>query len=580
MKLSIRIITGFLIATVIPLALMVVLVLMYVNSSAESVYIDRSDIAVRSFRYFYDERVNRLEQSAAALANEKRFLINLLDLPRKETEFKQQLEEAVATDEFGFALVRLDQPPALLKSYQEGLGRLLDQVHYNVIPDLAGSSSSGMLQLNPQAPSALAVVSISPVFHRSEIKAEVIVGSLLSDLIAAYPLELSNLSALAVRAGDRALIVNSDDTLLISSLSRLAQVQNEKTYWQANILDHSYFVREMDLTGIDGTRVGSLMYIFDQQQLLVTKRELFKTIALLGAVTILLSLLLGFFYQRSLSKPVAEMATAARKLAAGQTTGRSIYLRDDEIGDIVTGLNYLADDLQETQEKLRRSEQVAAWQMFARQTAHEIRNYLMPLVTTTGQLQRWVDTGEIDSDKLKRAVESLQYEAGRMRQLIGSFSEFARLPAPKPARVEVRELLERVKSTYSERVARAELVLNIEGELRPIQCDAGLIHQVLVNLIRNAFEARATVVELKVIQKPSQAGDRVYFEVADDGEGIPPDKIDRVFTPLFTTKQDGNGLGLAICRRIILDHGGDLSFCNNPSRGAVFTFYLPADEKA
>lgn len=574
MRLSIRIILGFLLAAIVPLALMVVLVVMYVNSNAESVYIERSDVAVRSFRYFYDERVNRLEQAAAALANEKRFLINLLDLPRREAEFKDQLEEAVATGEFGFAMVRLHEPPALLKSYQEGMERSLEQVHYDALPDIDETASSGVFQLSPRDPSALAVVSVSPVFHRSESRGEVVVGILFSDLIASYPLELSNLSALAVRAGKRALYVNSEDTLLISSLSELAQVRSKRTYWQASIVDRSYFVREMEIIGLGGESVGSLMYIFDQHELQETKAELRKTITLMGAATILLSLLLGFIYQRSLSRPVAEMAKAARKIASGQSSGRTIYVREDEIGDIVAGLNQIADDLHETQDKLRQSEQVAAWQMFARQTAHEIRNYLMPLVTTTSQIQRWIENDEVDTAKLKRAVESLQYEAGRMRQLIGSFSEFAKLPAPELKSTRIDQILERVKATFGDRVSRTELILNSDGETPTIQCDPDLIHQVLVNLIRNAYEAEASVVELKVSANSKQ----VRFEVADDGHGIPDEKADRLFTPLFTTREQGSGLGLAICRRVILDHGGDLTFRNNPAGGAVFTFYLPKDE--
>ncbi len=576
MKLSVRIILGFLLAAIIPLALMVALVLMYVNSNAESVYIDRSDVAVKSFRHFYDERINRLEQSAAALANEKQFLINLLDLPRREAQLKKQLEEAVATGEFDFAMVKLHDPPALLKSYQEGMGHTLEQVHYESLPEFGNNSSSGVLRLNPQSVSALAAVSVSPVFHRSQEKAEVIAGIMLSDLIADYPLELSNLSALAVRVGDRALFVNSEDSLLISSLSRLSQVRTDKTYWQATILNHSYFVREMDIIGIDGKSVGSLMYIFDQHELIATKHELLKTIVLLGAAAILLSLLLGFVYQRSLSRPVKEMAQAARKLAAGQQTGRALYVREDEIGDIVTGLNQLADNLEETREKLRRSEQVAAWQMFARQTAHEIRNYLMPLVTTTSQMQRWLDNDDLSSDKLRQALESIQYEAGRMRQLTGAFSEFAKLPAPKLRSVNLDQLLDRIRAAFSERLSRAELVINSEGEIPALNCDPDLLLQVLVNLIRNSFEAEASIVELKVSAGPT----RTTFEVADDGGGVPTDKVDRIFTPLFTTKSQGSGLGLAICRRIVLDHGGDLTFRNNLTRGAVFTFYLPRDEEA
>jgi len=115
-----------------------------------------------------------------------------------------------------------------------------------------------------------------------------------------------------------------------------------------------------------------------------------------------------------------------------------------------------------------------------------------------------------------------------------------------------------------------------QGPLPPIRGNRIQLQQVLVNLITNAIEAMASKDEPRIlgIRSEMYEGDRVKISVADTGIGIPTQDIDRIFTPLFTSKSDGMGMGLSICRAIIEAHDGQLWFVPNDPRGTVFQFTL------
>ena len=250
-----------------------------------------------------------------------------------------------------------------------------------------------------------------------------------------------------------------------------------------------------------------------------------------------------------------------------------IYFPEDEIGDLVGSVNRLTDDLQATQARLQQSEQIAAWQMLARQMAHELKNFLMPLTTAVGHLQKLLIEGRAERTQLEQLSDTIGAEVARMRRLLASFSEFARLPAPSPKPTSVTALIESIKTAYSARLRDGSLHLAVAGQLPIVRCDAEQIRQVFLNLLANSYEAGASVVELKVERKEQW----IVLEIVDDGKGIATG-VDP-FAPLYTTKAGGAGLGLAIVRRIIVDHGGEISHSVNPTGGTLFRFTLPVLEK-
>ncbi len=572
MRLPGKIISAFALVSLLPLILMSVLLFLFVNSSSEDHYIRQSESALAAFRFHFDDHLLRLERNATDLAGNSEFLVNSLDLPKRETELTALLESYLARDEFQFAVIQMHQPLATFKVFQEGLGTFVG--HYQPAA-LAGdgSSNSGVTRLSEQYASSLAITVTVPVHFRSSLAGELTVGVMLSSLVEQFPLAAANLSGLLVTANGQGLFAASPDSLLRANIAQIAAVRSEQPVWQAKVQDRNYFIQQSDLIGLNGQVVASLKYIFDQSDRDENRSRLLRVFLALSAASVLLAILLGYFFQRAISKPIAEMALSAKKIASGDAPNRIHYYSDDEIGDLVSGINRLSDDLRDTEIRLRRAEQVAAWQMFARQTAHEIRNFLMPLATTAAQLERWSQSGDVDQERAAEVSRNIQIEIQRMKHLLGAFSEFAKMPAPVLKQLPLSAIISEIRNDFTQELAQGRLHLESNGATGSLLCDAGQIRQVLLNLVKNSFEASASVVELRI----HNTDRKMLFEICDDGCGIDQSRGIDPFTPLFTTKERGSGLGLAICRRIVVDHGGDITCTPNPTRGTTFTFYLPLE---
>lgn len=572
MRLPGKIIAAFALVSILPLILMSVLLYLFVNSSTEEHYVRQSDSAVAAFRFHFDDHLLRLERDANELAGNSEFLVNALDLQKRETELTALLERYLARDEFQFAVIQMHEPPVMFKVFQDGLGSYVG--HYQPAPlSYDGGSNAGVVRLSEQNSSSLAVTVSVPVYFRNQIAGELTVGSMLSSLIEHFPLASASLSGLLITANGQGLFAATSDSLLRANMAQIAAVRSTESIWQASVQDRNYFIQESDLIGINGQVVASIEYIFDQSDRDENRARLSRVFLALSAASVLLAVLLGYFFQRALSKPIAEMADSAKKIASGEAPNRIHYYSDDEIGDLVAGINRLSDDLRDTEIRLRRSEQVAAWQMFARQTAHEIRNFLMPLATTAAQLERWSQSGEISQERAAEISHSIQIEIQRMKHLLGAFSEFARMPAPELKLTSLAAIISEIRNDFSEEIALGRIHLESNGANGTLNCDPNQIRQVLLNLIKNSFEGDASVVELRIHNSER----KMHFEICDDGCGIDQSRGIDPFTPLYTTKERGSGLGLAICRRIIVDHGGDISCFSNPTRGMTFAFYLPIE---
>lgn len=572
MRLPGKIISAFALVSLLPLILMSVLLYLFVNSSTEEHYMRQSESALAAFRFHFDDHLMRLERDANQLTGDSEFLVNALDLPKREAELTALLETYLARDEFQFAVIQMNEPPALFKVFQDGLGSYVGM--YQPTPLSAdGGSNAGVVRLSEQHGSSLAVTVSVPVYFRDQIAGELTVGIMLSTLIEHFPLAAANLSGILVTANGQGLYAATPDSLLRANIAQIAAVRSAESIWQASVQNRNYFIQESEIVGINGQIVASIEYIFDQSDRDENRARLLRVFVALAAASVVLAVLLGYFFQRALSKPIAEMALSAKRIAGGEAPNRIHYYSDDEIGDLVAGINRLSDDLRDTEIRLRRSEQVAAWQMFARQTAHEIRNFLMPLATTAAQLERWSQSGDVSQERAAEISHSIQTEIQRMKHLLGAFSEFARMPAPELKLTSLTAIIAEIRNDFSEEIALGRIHLESNGASGTLNCDASQIRQVLLNLIKNSFEGNASVVELRI----HNSDQKMLFEICDDGCGIDQSRGIDPFTPLYTTKERGSGLGLAICRRIIVDHGGDITCAANPTRGMTFTFYLPIE---
>ncbi|MBI5068450.1 MAG: PAS domain S-box protein [Deltaproteobacteria bacterium] len=226
--------------------------------------------------------------------------------------------------------------------------------------------------------------------------------------------------------------------------------------------------------------------------------------------------------------------------------------------------------LRAMEERVQRNERLAGLGRVAAGLAHELRN---PLASMSGSLELLRDGAVRPEDR--RLMEIVLREANRLEQLVGRFLEYSRPAPPRRAAVDLARVAQETLEVFSHDPASARTTVRTELAEARASCDPDQIRQVLWNLLVNACQASATAT-VTVRSRPEPGGGAI-LEVEDDGPGIAPEDLSQIFTPFFTTKPSGTGLGLATVQRLVDAHGGTVSVRSGPGQGACFTVHLPTE---
>jgi nitrogen fixation/metabolism regulation signal transduction histidine kinase len=236
----------------------------------------------------------------------------------------------------------------------------------------------------------------------------------------------------------------------------------------------------------------------------------------------------------------------------------------------------MSRDLREARKQRLIAERRATWQRVARIIAHEIKNPLTPIKLSTERMYEKFAAGSGDFPAvLKSTTTTILSEIANLRKLVETFHRYAKFPDPVLRRGDLNAVIGEVCAMFEGETARIE-VASAE-RLPPVDIDAGQIREALTNLVRNALDAVGDSPGQGVVCVRSLCRvDQVVVEIADNGCGIAPEHRDNLFQPYFTTKEHGNGIGLALTERIISLHGGTIGFEGEPGEGTTFYVALPA----
>jgi signal transduction histidine kinase len=216
--------------------------------------------------------------------------------------------------------------------------------------------------------------------------------------------------------------------------------------------------------------------------------------------------------------------------------------------------------------------------------AHEVNQPLMAIVTNADTCLSWLASDTPQIDEARKAAERIVRDGHRAGDIINTIRALARKSRPEMAQLDMNDVIAEVLALARSELRRHDVSLDTElsGGLETVMADRTQVQQVILNLVMNGIEAMNAIMDRPRVLRVSSridGPDSVLIAVTDTGTGLDPAKVDRIFDAFFTTKPEGMGLGLSICRSIIEAHGGRLWASPNPPHGSAFQFTIPVRTK-
>jgi nitrogen fixation/metabolism regulation signal transduction histidine kinase len=295
------------------------------------------------------------------------------------------------------------------------------------------------------------------------------------------------------------------------------------------------------------------------------------------ALGIVLSLVLAKRY----TEPIKKIAKASKRIAQGDFVKIEETRRNDEIGVLVQSFNDMVTGLkerQELEERLQKSEQLSRLGQIASGIAHEVRNPLNFLSLSVGHIRSKIADENIkDRDEILSLLDNVTAEIYKVNELINNFLLLGKPVVLNREPVSPESLVADALYLLDGRVRDGIEIKVIDGgSTKALYCDRLYMRMCLTNLVLNAIQA----IEGKgvIAVEFSQADASCRVSVADNGKGIRPEEMDKIFEPYYSTKTFGVGLGLTITKRLVEEHGGKISIESAVGKGTVATIEVPVHE--
>jgi len=337
-----------------------------------------------------------------------------------------------------------------------------------------------------------------------------------------------------------------------------------------------------------------------------------RMIAYTGCALLLIALLSWFFVWQVVGRPVKALERGTERLAAGDLGFQIEVHSKDEIGELASSFNDMSRQLQaehhenvswthtleqrvdqKTRELKRahehalHTEKMASIGKMAAVLAHEINNPLSGILTYAKLLHKWIerdDGGRVHHQEICDSLDLIASESRRCGDLVKNLLTFSRTTPMNLQPADVNQIVDRSLRLVQHQLDLAGIQVQprLDPDLPPVLCDAAQIEQVLLALVMNALDALPQGGNLWLTTSFGREPDQVRIVVRDDGSGIPPEILPRIFEPFLTTKESGRGvgLGLAISHSILERHNGSIEVQSEVGRGTTFTVTLPWDPDA
>jgi two-component system, NtrC family, sensor kinase len=384
----------------------------------------------------------------------------------------------------------------------------------------------------------------------------------------------------------------------------------EKKKWigRAFVVNDWYFTAYEPILDLRGQAIGSLYVGMLEQPFTQVKHSVNSLLYFVLLVTSVIGIAISGFIGTLLSRPIRELEKLTHRVAEGERDLHIEVRSTDEVGDLAQAFNQMTralaqqqDEINQlnrglelkveertaqlseknrlllqTQAELARAERLADLGIVVAGVAHEINTPLAIIRGNTEVLDMCLPPGHPNHEE----VEIISLQTERMAKIVANLLAFARQKSLNQREFPVHEVLDDILSQigHKTRMDRIQVVRDYAPDLEEIKGDADQLRQVFSNLILNAVQAMPEGGELRLRTAPHAPGNGCVVEIADTGRGIAQEHLEKIFTPFFTTKDTGCGLGLSVSYGIVKDHGGEIQVQSSPERGTSFRIVIPGQK--
>ena len=382
----------------------------------------------------------------------------------------------------------------------------------------------------------------------------------------------------------------------------------EKKKWVARafVVNDWYFTAYEPILDLRGDAIGSLYVGMLEKPYTHMQKSVNSILYIVLLVTSLVGVMVSWFIGTLLAKPIRELEKLAHRVALGERDLQIEVRSTDEVGDLAEAFNLMTRALTrqeaeigllnrglelkvqertaqlsdknrlllQTQADLSRAEKLADLGIVAAGVAHEINTPLAIIRGNTEVLEMCLPPEHANREE----VEIISRQTERMAKIVGNLLVFARQKSLNQRQFMVHEVLDDILSQIGHQVDMDAIAVVREyaPDLDMVRGDADQLRQVFGNLILNAAQAMPAGGTLTLATRSNGKG--CVVEVADTGKGILPEHLEKIFTPFFTTKDNGSGLGLSVSYGIVKDHGGDIDVKSSPDHGTSFRIVIPGGD--
>ena len=288
---------------------------------------------------------------------------------------------------------------------------------------------------------------------------------------------------------------------------------------------------------------------------------------------------IGFFavfVANRITNPLTIIQKSLSETKIGRKNEPILWKRNDEIGNLIKEYNIMIAALEDSAHKLARSERETAWREMAKQVAHEIKNPLTPLKLGVQLLDKSWKEKDVNFDaKFEKFSKSFIEQIEKLSDIASEFSNFAKMPDINLESLNLKEIITKSIEVYRQSEHSSITFENNCDRMVFVKADKAQLLKCFNNLFRNAIEARQDKLESLIRILMYCKDSDVYVEISDNGTGIPAALVQKIFTPNFTTKSSGTGLGLAFVKQAIENIDGCITFDTAPGSGTIFYIRIP-----